>query len=362
MVSPGEATTSTQDRDAELASMRIALASVRAMRMAATERSATAEKLLEELLAETQEEAESGGLAISEMAQRAAAGIIPRWHFPMLNDHERNDAFAVALERQVVKGSHVLDIGTGTGLLAMMAATAGAGHVTTCESNPLLAEIARQTIALNGMSDVITVLAKPSTELVAGRDLDAADLIVSEIVDCGLIGEGILPTIRHAREHLLRPDGRLIPQVGRLCGFLVESGTAIGLNRASYAGGYDVRLLNTAATPGHFPIRLSTWPHRVVSESVELLAFDFAAGSLAGGERLVQLSTHTDGTAQALVAWFELDLGCGVVIRNSPDNLGSHWMQAFIPFGEPVPVRAGQALEVVFAWSGTSLSARPSEP
>lgn len=359
MVSPGEAALPTRDRGAELAAMRIALASARASAMDAMQRSAVAEQLLDELMIEAQSATPAQGAGISEMSQRTAAGIIPRWHFPMLNDHERNDAFAVALERQVVEGSHVLDIGTGTGLLAMMAVTAGAGHVTTCETNPLLAEIARQTIELNGMSEMITVVGKRSTDLVVGRDLDAADLVVSEIVDCGLIGEGILPTIRHAREQLLRPGGRLIPSGGRLYGFLVESRAAIGLNRASYAGGYDVRLLNMVSTPGHFPIRLSTWPHQVVSDTVELLSFDFAEGPLADGQRLIRFPTNVDATAQAFVAWFELDLGSGVAIRNSPDNLGSHWMQAFIPFDEPVPVQAGQGLDIAFAWSGTTLSACP---
>src|SRR5215475_15352733 len=45
---------------------------------------------------------------------RLAARTVPRWHFAMLNDSERNDALAVALERIVRPGSHVLDIGAGS--------------------------------------------------------------------------------------------------------------------------------------------------------------------------------------------------------------------------------------------------------
>src|SRR5262249_45946357 len=61
---------------------------------------------------------------------RLAVRTVPRWHFAMLNDSERNDALAVALERVVRPGSHVLDIGSGSGLLAMVAARAGAGPRT----------------------------------------------------------------------------------------------------------------------------------------------------------------------------------------------------------------------------------------
>ncbi|MEL7220183.1 MAG: 50S ribosomal protein L11 methyltransferase [Bacteroidota bacterium] len=43
-----------------------------------------------------------------------------------------------------------MDIGTGSGLLAMMAARAGAQEVVACEMNPLLAEAASQIVEQNG--------------------------------------------------------------------------------------------------------------------------------------------------------------------------------------------------------------------
>ncbi|MBA8928693.1 type II protein arginine methyltransferase [Kutzneria viridogrisea] len=276
----------------------------------------------------------------------------------MLNDAERNDALAVALERQIKPGMHVLDIGSGSGLLALMAVQAGATKVTTCEANPILAEIARQVIGEHGMSEFITVVPAMSTELVAGRDLpDRADLIVSEIVDCGLIGEGLLPTMRHARQHLLAPGGRIMPPSGRLRGALLESKVVAGFNRVTVAAGFDMRALNVTATSGHFPVRLSTWPHRVLSEHAELVDFDIEHGDLDNGQRRVPLHPVADGTAHGVVAWFEMDLGGGIVLRNSPDNIGSHWMQAFIPFAEPVPVRALRTVDVTIQWDDTKLFA-----
>lgn len=53
--------------------------------------------------------------------------VVQRWHFGMLNDWERNNAFYDALRALVQPGSFVIDIGAGTGLLGMMAARAGAG-------------------------------------------------------------------------------------------------------------------------------------------------------------------------------------------------------------------------------------------
>ena len=40
--------------------------------------------------------------------------------------------------------AHVVDVGTGSGLLAMMAATAGADTVVACDLHESLCEVARQ--------------------------------------------------------------------------------------------------------------------------------------------------------------------------------------------------------------------------
>ena len=59
----------------------------------------------------------------------------------------------------------MLDIGTGSGLLAMMACAAGAGNVTACECFSPVARCAAQCIADNGLEESITLVAKASTEM-----------------------------------------------------------------------------------------------------------------------------------------------------------------------------------------------------
>ena len=109
--------------------------------------------------------------------------MIPRWHFSMLNDKGRNEAYDRALRTLVKPGDLVLDIGAGSGLLAMMAVRAGAGHVVSCEMIKPLADKAVEIVARNGMSQQITVVAKKSTQLLVGGDLpERADLLVAEIL------------------------------------------------------------------------------------------------------------------------------------------------------------------------------------
>lgn len=62
-----------------------------------------------------------------------------RWHFDMLHDAPRNSAFRGALETAITafteehkKPPLVLDIGTGSGLLSMLAVRAGASKGRCC--------------------------------------------------------------------------------------------------------------------------------------------------------------------------------------------------------------------------------------
>ena len=82
--------------------------------------------------------------------------VVP-WHFPMMNDNVRNDAYENALKTALQDGGNVLDIGSGSGLLSMMAARHGANHITTCEVVSMVAEKAKIIIERNGFKQNIQI-------------------------------------------------------------------------------------------------------------------------------------------------------------------------------------------------------------
>ncbi len=92
------------------------------------------------------------------------------------------------------RGPIVIDIGCGTGLLALMAARAGASHVHACEQFKPLAKVAQRVVQANDMEALVTVHMKCSSHLQVGEGLDLpckADMLVSEILDSCLLGEGV---------------------------------------------------------------------------------------------------------------------------------------------------------------------------
>jgi predicted RNA methylase len=265
---------------------------------------------------------------------------VPRWHFAMLNDELRNRAFAESIARAGMEDGLVLDIGSGSGLLAMLSARARARHVVTCEAVEPIARMARDIIARNGLADRITVVEAPSTSpLVATALEQPATHLVTEIVDCGLLGEGLLPTLRHAREHLLTRDAVLVPHAARIFYRLVESDAIYHNNFVSTAAGLDVGLFNMFSTRDHFPVRLDTWQHRFLSAPRVARTFDFVADSLLPATTEDRVEVAIDGTAHGVILWFELYLHDEVCVSNAPTSERTHWMQAAYLFDRPVQLR-----------------------
>lgn len=126
------------------------------------------------------------------------------------------------------KKAHVLDIGTGTGLLSMMAAKCGADTITACEAFTPMAKCALEIIKNNGYEKRIKLVQKRSTEMIVsdndyGDMKSRANILITEVFDTELIGEGALSTFKHAQEFLLDEDRIVIPDKGTVWAQLVES-------------------------------------------------------------------------------------------------------------------------------------------
>jgi predicted RNA methylase len=118
----------------------------------------------------------------------------PAEHLEFVRNKERNAAFRAAFER-LARGKTVLDAGTGSGILAILAKKAGAGKVIAIEKDPVMARIARRNFMMNGFNDVQLII-----EDVMGirrGGLPPVDIIVGELLSPWCIVEPQVPVFRH---------------------------------------------------------------------------------------------------------------------------------------------------------------------
>lgn len=229
---------------------------------------------------------------------------------------------------------------SGTGILAMLAARAGAAHVYTCEMEPLLVEVARENIARNGLTDRVTVIPKRSDKVELGVDLpERADLFVAEIVDNGLLGEEALTITADVQARLLKPGAVLLPDQIELRGTLVGGPKCNRFFRARPACGLDVSALDRLGPAAvQSPAGLET----DLAEDVVALRFDLAtAASYRTAQTSVEVKVRTDGEAEGFLSWIWLRFGAGLEYTNRPPAV-SCWGPRIHVFPTPMPVTAGQ--------------------
>jgi type II protein arginine methyltransferase len=288
------------------------------------------------------------GLAPGDMEVRdlvrygLGAGVSP-WHARMLNDELRNRCYTQALERAVRPGMQVLEIGSGAGLLALIAARAGA-RVFTCEANPIVAAAATRIAAQNGFADRITVIPKSSRDLRIGDDLPGpSDLLVSELFDDTLFGENIVAILEDGKR-LLKPGAPIVPRFSELRCALVEQPLGPLQRPLGTIQGFDLSAFNLLAPARK--LRVSGKAAILRSDPVAALAMDYQASPFGPTRETVGLRS-LGGRVDAFAQWLRIDFGGGIVLENDPfDESPSHWAAPLYPFDRPLETQAGEVIEM----------------
>jgi SAM-dependent methyltransferase len=254
----------------------------------------------------------------------------------MLADPHRMDAYERAIRALVRPGDVVLDLGAGTGILALLAARAGAARVHAVESMPiarLAAELARE----NRLDDRVTVHEADATRL---DPVEPVDLVISDFLGCFLVDDDMIPAMA-AAGRWVKPGGRFCPATVRLVvapfgdlAFAPIDDLADGFygltfhaaHRRAVATAYraDLPAGQMLAPPARFAEYVPPAPD--APDGPEL-RFTLRAGRLRG-----------------VGGWFEADLAPGVVMTNAPGT-ETHWAQHFFPLPETA-AEAGDVLAI----------------
>lgn len=242
----------------------------------------------------------------------------------MLLDGDRNEKYREAIRQVVKPGDIVLDAGSGTGLLSLLAAECGASTVWASEMNEVFSELSQQVMDANPTYEPqVECVAKRTTDMALEQE-DLVDVIITETMDSVLTTEGMIGTIRDAKKRLGKPTVRCIPQSCKVFGRLVElSGALLDVYENYFS---TDPLLIHADCP-----RVRAEMKSVSTVDLELFSLDFEGDKDEFAElvRDVQF-TKVHGKVHALLCWWDAQLAPGVVISTNPTfpYWQDHWHHA----------------------------------
>ena len=266
-------------------------------------------------------------------------------HRTYLDDPVRLKAFRSAIDRVVRPGDVVVDLGSGTGVLGMLACRAGAARVYSIEESSLIG-LTRQLARANGLVDRITFIKEHSQR---AKLPEPADVVVADqLVGFGFEA-GLFEYFADARERFLKPAGVTIPRGVDFVAVPVEAPSA----RAA------VDFWGSRPASFDFTPVSELAQHTIYSPTYEpsnLLSTPRVLASLDPGRRhptplkcSAKFTIERPGTLHGIGGWFSAELAEGVTLTTSPlavERLDRY--NTFLPLQRSVDVDAGDwvALEM----------------
>ena len=264
-------------------------------------------------------------------------------HGAMIGDRGRTDAYARAIERHVKPGARVLDIGTGTGIFALIACRAGAAHVYAVEADDIV-DVARAVARANGVADRVTFIQARSTDVELPQRVDG---VVAEIHGALPMYKTSLHSLLDARERLLESGGWMVPRRETLWGAIVASPSIERLFFANWktAYGFNLSAAQTRAIN-------NTRQHPVTAEQLLVepqcwATLDYATLQSPNVAGELSWTFERAAIGHGVSLWFDCETAEGIGFSNSPMSGEDHaFGNVLAPWPKPTPLDPGDRVHV----------------
>jgi type I protein arginine methyltransferase len=261
----------------------------------------------------------------------------------MIADRERFDAYSTAIKKAVQPGDNVLEIGCGPGVFALLACQAGARKVYAVDSEEIV-HFARELAVANDFAERMEFIQSDSrrTELPERVNVIVAD-IRGSLPFCG----HAIASIEDARQRLLAPGGRLIPQRDTLKAALIEASDFYSKLVSPWSQSSpdldlspSLSLLLNGSYGSHFG------SDQLLTDPLTWAVLDYSMGAKGCAAADLSFSVSRAGIGHGLCLWFDAELVDGIGYSSGPGPRKTIYGQMFLPWLEAVPVQQGQQVHV----------------
>lgn len=269
-------------------------------------------------------------------------------HMEMLKDYQRTSTYrdAILMNKHMFKGKTVLDVGCGTGILSMFAASAGAAKVIGIDCSSVAIQ-ARQIVKDNGFESIITIIQGKVEEI----ELDCkVDIIISEWMGYFLLYESMLNTVLYARDKWGTADVKLLPDRANMyvCGITDAQYVDEKFNIWDDVQGLDFSyfkrlsyiepLIDTVETSQIVTTQATLFSFHINSITVPELNFSTE----------FEVKAEQDDTVHALSVHFDTPFTAGhehITLNTSPEVQSTHWRQTVLYLYNPLKMVKGDVVK-----------------
>lgn len=287
----------------------------------------------------------------------------PKIHIKMLNDTARTNAYIKAIHDIVKPGDVVLDLGTGTGVLAIAAAQAGAKKVYAIEATRM--GICAQTLfEANHVADRIQLIQGWSTNVTLPEQVD---VFVSEIIGSQIFDESILRITQDAIDRFVKPGARFIPEKIDVHAVPINIPSEI-INKYNFSlpqcvqweKDYGICFTPLTQINRNKPLQFQLLPQEARAWMNNMDAIFLCSVDLREGLRVFQSATIKQKYAaisnmqfNGVLLAFTAQLGT-YSISTLPNIVldSNHWHAPVTVFTAPITAKAGDTLEIQYSLNG----------
>jgi len=263
----------------------------------------------------------------------------------MMGDPIRMDAYVRALEAAVTPGCTVIDLGTGSGIFALLACRFGAGRVYAIEPDDVI-HVARRLAEANDLADRIEFIQEDSRDY---QPTDRADVLISDLRGVLPFFKTHIPTIVDARERLLKDGGIQIPLRDEVYVAVVEAEA----NYQRYTAPWDSNDYGFELGPVRH-LLLNNWVRArvthemLLSDAEHCCTLDYPSIDSPNVASSNEFTISRDATGHGISAWFDATIAEGIGFTNRPGAPELGYSMAFFPWEKPVELRHGDRVELQF--------------
>uniref|UniRef100_A0AC34QMU2 Protein arginine N-methyltransferase 1 n=1 Tax=Panagrolaimus sp. JU765 TaxID=591449 RepID=A0AC34QMU2_9BILA len=272
-------------------------------------------------------------------------------HEEMLKDEVRTKTYRNSIyhNKHLFKDKVVMDVGSGTGILSMFAAMAGAKRVFSVEYSSM-AKQSMKIVKDNKLDHIITVLHSKMEDITELPDgIEKVDVIISEWMGYCLLYESMLNTVLFARDKWLAPNGILMPDKAKLYITAIEDRQYKDdkINWWDNVYGFNMSSIREVAITE--PLVDSVDPNQVVTNACIIKDLDLYTCTVADltFQSNFALNVNRDDYVHAFVCYFTVEFSkCHkrIGFSTSPDSQYTHWKQTVFYMREALTVKKGEQI------------------